>query len=141
MSFIIVSLATLIFLYDIIRWDVSATSSTLKVFMKFWRTYFKFWLRPWFILSKGNFINGCVLSQCKVYSKHFQNIHTLTYQKTLLHTLFCLFLKSLKPFSVSLKAFNWVWLFTVSLFFLKSVKKFVPSTLIFYFILQVLENT
>ena len=34
---------------------------------------------------------------------HFQNIHTFTYQKTLLHTLFCLFLKSSKAFCVSLK--------------------------------------
>ena len=33
---------------------------------------------------------------------HFQNIHTFTYQKTLLHTLFCLFLKLPKAFSVSL---------------------------------------
>ena len=32
---------------------------------------------------------------------HFQNIHTFTYQKTLLHTMFCLFLKSSKTFSVS----------------------------------------
>ena len=28
----------------------------------------------------------------------FQNIHTFTYQKTLLHTFFCLFLKSSKAF-------------------------------------------
>ena len=34
---------------------------------------------------------------------HFQNIHTFTYQTTLLHTLFCLFLKLSKAFSVSLK--------------------------------------
>ena len=32
----------------------------------------------------------------------FQNIHTFTYQK-ILHTLFCLFLKSLKAFNVSLR--------------------------------------
>ena len=46
-----------------------------------------------FILSKGIFFNICVLSQCIVYWIHFQNVHTFTYQKTLLHTLFCLFLK------------------------------------------------
>ena len=46
--------------------------------------------------------NITVLSQCIVYRVHFQNIHTFTYQKTLLHTLFCLFLKSLKAFNVSL---------------------------------------
>ena len=55
-----------------------------------------------FLLSEGNFFNICVLSQCIVYWIHFQNIHTFTYQKTLLHTLFYLFLKSSKAFSVSL---------------------------------------
>ena len=34
-----------------------------------------------FILSEGNFINNCVLSQCIVYWIHFQNNHTFTYQK------------------------------------------------------------
>ena len=46
------------------------------------------------------FFNICVLSQCIVYWIHFKNIHTFTYQKTLLHTL--LFLKSSKALSVSL---------------------------------------
>ena len=42
-----------------------------------------------FILSKANFFNICVLSQCIVYwMQHFQNIHTFSYQKTLLHPLF-----------------------------------------------------
>ena len=56
----------------------------------------------WFILSEGIFFNICVLSQCIVYWIRFQNIHTFTYQKILLHTLFCLFLKSSKAFSLSL---------------------------------------
>ena len=56
-----------------------------------------------FILSKKNCFNICVLSQCIVYWIYFQNIHTFTYQKTLLHTLFSLFLKSSKTYSVSLK--------------------------------------
>ena len=56
-----------------------------------------------FILSEGHFLNLCVLSQYIVYWKHFQNIHTFTYQKPLLHTLFCLFLKWSKAFSVPLK--------------------------------------
>ena len=51
-----------------------------------------------FILSKENFFNICVLSQCLVCLIHFQNIPTFTYQKTLLHTLICLFLKSPKAF-------------------------------------------
>ena len=38
-------LAMLIFLYHVIRWDVSVTTSTLKVFMNFWDICFKFWLR------------------------------------------------------------------------------------------------
>ena len=49
------------------------------------------------------FKRNCVLSQCIVCRIHFQNIHTFTYQKKpLLHTLFSLFLKSSKAFSVSL---------------------------------------
>ena len=56
-----------------------------------------------FILSEGNFFNICVLSQCIVYWIHFPNIHTFTYQVILLHTFFCLFLKSLKVLSVSLR--------------------------------------
>ena len=39
---------------------------------------------------KGNFFNICVLSECIVYWIHFQNIHTFTYQKTLLHILLLL---------------------------------------------------
>ena len=42
------------------------------------------------------------LSQCIVYWIRFQNIHAFIYQKTLLHTFFCLFWKSLKAFSVCL---------------------------------------
>ena len=42
-----------------------------------------------FILSEDNFLNIFVLSQFVVYGINFQNIHTFTYQKTLLHTLFC----------------------------------------------------
>ena len=48
------------------------------------------------------FFNICVLFRCVVYWIHFQNIHAFTYQKTLLSTLFCLFLESSKAFSVSL---------------------------------------
>ena len=43
-----------------------------------------------FILSEDNFFKICVLSQCIVYSIHFENIHAFTYQKTLLHTLLLL---------------------------------------------------
>ena len=53
--------------------------------------------------AQRTFFNICVLSQCIVYWIHFQTIHTFRYQKALLHTLFYLFLKSLKTFSVSLK--------------------------------------
>ena len=42
----------------------------------------------------------CILSQCTVYWIHSQNINTFTYQKTLLYTLFCLFLKSSKALSL-----------------------------------------
>ena len=40
---------------------------------------------------------------------HFQNIHSYSYQKALLHTLFCLLLKSSKAFSVSLNYGNLSW--------------------------------
>ena len=56
-----------------------------------------------FILPEGNFFNIWALSQSIAYWIHFRNIHTFTYQKTLLLTLFCLFLKSSKACSVSLR--------------------------------------
>ena len=55
-----------------------------------------------FDLPEGYFLNILVLSQCIVYSINFQNIYIFTYQKTLLHTLLLLVLKSSKAFSVSL---------------------------------------
>ena len=54
------------------------------------------------LLCLKDFLLTFVLFQCIVYWIHCQNIPTFTYQKKLLHTLFCLFLKSLKTFSVSL---------------------------------------
>ena len=50
--------------------------------------------------------------QCIVYWIHFQNIHTFTYEKILLNTLFCLFIKSSNAFSVSLstKSIESLWL-------------------------------
>ena len=57
-----------------------------------------------FSSSEGNLFNVCVLCQCIMYWIHFQNIkHTFTYQKTLLHKLLLLVLKSSKAFSGSLK--------------------------------------
>ena len=55
-----------------------------------------------FVLSEGIFFNVCALSQCIVYWTHFQNMHTFTYQKILLHTLFKIIHKA---FSVSLSSF------------------------------------
>ena len=55
-----------------------------------------------FILSDRNCFNIWVLSQCIAHSIHFQNIHTYRYQQKLLHAPFCLFLKSLKTFSLPL---------------------------------------
>ena len=55
-----------------------------------------------FILSEGFFFyHLCFLSMNSI-SNTIQNIHRFTYKKTLLHTLFCSFLKSSKAFSVSL---------------------------------------
>ena len=80
---------------------------------------------------KEYFFNTCVTSQRKVHRIHFQNIHTFTYQKTFLHAHLCLFLKSLKTFSVSLIKSNkfttllkkrlWHWCFPVS--FAKFLKR------------------
>ena len=42
---------------------------------------------------RRNFFNICVLSQCIMYWIHFQDIHTFTYQKILLHTLLWLLFK------------------------------------------------
>ena len=47
------------------------------------------------------FFDICALSQCIVYWMNFRNIHTSTYQKTFLHKLFWLFLKSPKAFGAS----------------------------------------
>ena len=55
---------------------------------------------------KEIFLTICVLSQCIVYWLHFQNIHTFTNQKTLLHIFFYSFFKSSKVFSVSLRMKN-----------------------------------
>ena len=44
-----------------------------------------------YFVQRNFFFNICVSSQCIVYWIHFRNINTFTYQKTLLHTLFCLF--------------------------------------------------
>ena len=57
-----------------------------------------------FILSKRKFFSICVLSQFIVYWIHFQNKYTFTYQKAILHKLFCLFLKSSKAFRGSLSS-------------------------------------
>ena len=45
----------LIFLYDVISRDC-VMSLTLKTFMKFWGTCFKFWLRPLVAVPKESFI-------------------------------------------------------------------------------------
>ena len=53
-----------------------------------------------FIFSEGNSFNIFVLSQYILYWIDFQDIHIFTYQRILLHILFCLFLKASKAFSV-----------------------------------------
>ena len=58
------------------------------------------------------FFKICVLSQCTVYWIHFQNIHTFTFQKVLLHRF--LLLKKTKAFNVSLSHFNLIWSFSAN---------------------------
>ena len=43
-----------------------------------------------FISSEGNLFNICVLYQCVVIEIKIKISYTFTYQKALLHTLFCL---------------------------------------------------
>ena len=50
-----------------------------------------------------NLFNICALSHCITYWIHFRNIRTFMYQKTLLHTLFCLFFKIVKSLHCFLK--------------------------------------
>ena len=59
-----------------------------------------------FILSKGIFVKIYVLSQCVVYWIHFPNIHTFTYQKTLLHTLLLLVFKIVESLQCILKTIS-----------------------------------
>ena len=49
-----------------------------------------------FILSEGDFFKICVLSQWIVHWIHFLNLHTFTFQKTLLHTLLLLVSKTIE---------------------------------------------
>ena len=56
-----------------------------------------------FILSEGNFFNICVLAQCIAYWIHFQNMHTFTYQKILLHALLLLVFKMVEDLQRILK--------------------------------------
>ena len=56
-----------------------------------------------FILSEGNFCNICVFSQFIVYWIHFQNTHSFTYQKTLLHVLFLFIFKIVESLQCILK--------------------------------------
>ena len=52
---------------------------------------------------RRTFLKNFVLSQCIVYWIHFQNIHTFTYQKTLLHTLLLLVSNIVEDPRVSLR--------------------------------------
>ena len=63
------------------------------------RTYFLY--RLFFL--KEFFFKICVLSQCILYWIHFQNIHTITHQKTLLYTLLLLAFKIIEGLQCILK--------------------------------------
>ena len=57
-----------------------------------------------FILSEGDFFKICVLSQWIVHWIHFLNLHTFTFQKTLLHTLLLLVSKTIESLQCILNA-------------------------------------
>ena len=56
-----------------------------------------------FMLTYGNFWSIFISSQRIEYWINFQNMYNFTYQKVLLHTLFCLFLKPPKVLSQKLR--------------------------------------
>ena len=60
-----------------------------------------------YFVRRKLFNHMCFISMYSVYWIHFQNRHTFIYQRTLLHTRFCLALKCQKPIfkikSVSLR--------------------------------------
>ena len=60
-----------------------------------------------------------ILFKCIVYWRHVQNIHAFTHPQILLDTLFYLFLKSSKAFSVSLNHSLNVGLININLIFTK----------------------
>ena len=64
--------------------------------------YLFIYLFIYLFFDQRKFFNICVLSQCIVEWIHFQNINAFTYQKTLLHRDFCLFLRHSEALSVSL---------------------------------------
>ena len=66
----------------------------------------KLWWVGAYERKKRAFLNICVLSQCIVYRIYFQNIHSFTYQKTLLHTLLLLVFKIVKYLQCILKCNN-----------------------------------
>ena len=72
-------------------WSVRACERKIRVFYLY------------HLFCQKQFFLTFVLSQCIVYWIHFRNIHTFTYQKPLLQTLFCWFLKSFTAFGVFLK--------------------------------------
>ena len=55
---------------------------------------------------KGTFLSICVLCQCIVCRIPFQNMHTFSYQKTLLHTLLLLVFKIVESLQCILKNFQ-----------------------------------
>ena len=59
-----------------------------------------------FILSEGIFFSICFILMYIVLNERSEYIYTVTYQKALLQSLFCLFLISSKAFCVSLSNFN-----------------------------------
>ena len=81
-----------------------------------------------FILSEGNFLKICISSQWIVYWMQFQNIHTFTIQKTLLHTLLLLVFKIVESLQCTLKVFsrhfNTKLLFQMKPFYVKVLSKY-----------------
>ena len=59
-----------------------------------------------FILSEETFLNICVLCQCIAQWIHFQDIHTFTYQKTLLNTLLLLLFKVVESLQMAFRPFE-----------------------------------
>ena len=84
----------------------------LKVKLLLWAVAHEIKKRTFFVLFY--FVCFCILSQCIVFWIHFLNIHTLTYQKTLLYKLLLLVFKIVENSQYILNFYYFMFALTMS---------------------------